>query len=145
MLLLLGPYPLPDEYDLFLRFYLTSTRSYKEYVATNTTIQPELKTLILALALPKFIWVAELSTPDLIKHNLANGVILLDATEVNVQYNKPLAFAAYQNRIITFAQQSEQNTGIETISLPLAPFLIYENNLKSFSTPTLLPDNYDAW
>ena len=135
--LLIGPYPLPDGYELFLRFYLTSSRSYKEYIATSKTMQPELKAFVLALALPKFIWVAELSTNKLIKHSLADGVIILDATEANVLYNKPLVFAAYQNRLLNFADEAQNGMQIQAINLDIIPFSIYENNLKPFPTDRL--------
>ena len=142
--LLVGPHPLADGYELFLRFYLASSRSYKEYVATNATMQPELKTFILAQIMPKFIWVAELSTHELIKQNRANGVILLDATEANVFSFKPLLFAAYQDSMLIFADEFSQSTVKETIHLPIEPFLIYENNLKPFPTDRLSNHSYYA-
>ncbi|MFD2573311.1 hypothetical protein ACFSUS_21900 [Spirosoma soli] len=131
--LVVGPYPLPEGYELFLRFYLTSSRSYKEYVATQAGMQSELQTLILGMALPKFIWVAELSTNELIEHSQANGVIILDATEANVLYYKPMVFAAYQNKLFTFAEENTNATRIQAINFELTTFSIYENNLKPFS------------
>lgn len=135
--LLVGPYPLPDQSELFLRFYLTSSRSYKEYVAISETMQPELKAFILASVMPKFIWVAELSTPELIKHSQANGVIILDATEANVFSFRPLLFAAYQDTMLNFADTFSHRTIREAIQLPIIPFQLYENNLKPFTTQSL--------
>jgi hypothetical protein len=89
----------------------------------------DLKKLILSTQMPKFVWVAELSNKTLIKKQMANGVLILDATEAITTHNKPLILAAYQNQIAYF----ETNTSILKYNVfPLQNFSIFENNLKSF-------------
>ena len=79
--------------------------------------------------MPKFIWITELSTKDLIKEKKANGIVIIDATEANLQFNKPLILAAFQD---TLVELNEETGNLEVNSLPLQDFLIYENNLNPF-------------
>lgn len=125
--LLLGPAPIKNDQELVIRFYLSSSRSYKDNLIANDGFQENVKRFILSSALPKFIWVAELSNKALIKRKEANGLIILDATEANVNNNKPLLFAVYEGSII----ELDKTTGkLEKNALPLNNFPIYENNLK---------------
>ena len=80
--------------------------------------------LILETPLPKFLWVAELSNKPLIKEDLADGLILLDATEADISYNKPLILALSHNKYRT-------SSNLEGIDINLQPFKIYSGNLKS--------------
>jgi hypothetical protein len=128
-LLLVSAFDLKPNEDIFLRSYLTSSRSYKHELMLNATFDPNLKTLILESNMPKFIWVCEISTKDLIKKQLANGIILLDATEANTQNFKPLICASYMGSYI-----SHNSVGgfFDRNSLILNPFSIFTNNLKGF-------------
>lgn len=127
--LLGGMLPLVDNTELFIRFYLTSSRSYKNEVALNQTIQDELKVVILETAMPKFIWVTEISSKDDIKRGEALGLIIIDATEAKLFIVKPLLLAAYNDTIVTFDPASRlfiKNT------VPLHKFQIYTHNLKGY-------------
>jgi hypothetical protein len=127
--LITGPEPLLDNSEILLRFFLASSRSFKDGLCKNTSFQSDLKDIILETAMPKFIWVAELSTKNLIKQKKANGLIILDATEANIYFNKPLVIAAYQGKVINF----EESTGkLENNVLALQDFTIFEKNLKTF-------------
>jgi hypothetical protein len=121
--------PLIEKSEIVLRFFLTSTRSFKDKVAINKEMQGDLKTLILTTVMPKFVWVAELSSKDLIKRKLANGLIIIDATEANTLSFKPLILAAYQDNIAYF---DANNSNLENNVFPLRNFCIFENNLKNF-------------
>jgi hypothetical protein len=124
--LLLGPYPLPGNQEVLIRFFLTSSRSFKDQLTENPSFSIDIKEKLLATPLPKFVWIAELSTRALMKQKKANGVILLDATEANIDMNKPLVFAAYGGHVV----EPEKGTGeLLQKPIPLAEFLIYENNL----------------
>jgi len=121
--------PLEDDSEIVLRFFLTSTRSFKDKVSSNKNMGDDLKKLILSTPMSKFVWVAELSNKSLIKKQMANGVLILDATEAITTHNKPLILAAYQNQIAYF----ETITSILKYNVfPLQNFSIFENNLKSF-------------
>lgn len=127
--LVTGPEPLTDYSEILLRFYLASSRSFKNEIAVNHTVAPDLKGLILEASMPKFIWVAELSTKELIKQKKANGMVVLDATEANIYFNKPLILAAYQGKVVFFEESSNK---LESDSLPLPDFSIFEHNLNAF-------------
>ena len=117
----------PDGLEFYLRFYLTSSRSYKDKLRFNQTFSDEIKQLILEKPMPKFIWVGEISTKKLIKDHLANGLILLDATEANTSFLKPLLISAYSNHLISIDSTTHK---ISEKDLPLQNFSIFTNNLK---------------
>lgn len=127
--LLTGPEPFNNNSQVLLRFYLASSRSFKNAVARNATIEDDFKGLLLEASMPKFIWVAEISNKDLIKQKRANGMVILDATEANIYFNKPLILAAYQGKMVSF----DESTGkLENVVLPLPDFSIFEQNLNIF-------------
>ncbi|KAA6301325.1 MAG: hypothetical protein EZS26_002522 [Candidatus Ordinivivax streblomastigis] len=122
-------FPLANDTEFLLRFFLTSSRSYKDQIARNSTIQNGLKNEIIESQMPKFIWVAELSTKDLIKRKKANGLVILDATEADIYFNKPIIMAVYQDNMIKFDDSHKE---LEKIPLPLHEFSIFEHNLQEF-------------
>ena len=123
-----GAVSLNNNSEVLIRFFLTSSRSFKDKIATNKLMQADFKKLILSTTMPKFVWVAELSTKDLMKQKLATGLVILDATEANIYFNKPLIIAAYQDKITRF---SNDNSKLENFVFPLQNFCIFEKNLKS--------------
>lgn len=129
--LITGPEPIAGNSQTVFRFYLASSRSYKNALAINDTFQDDLKNIILESSMSKFIWIAELSTKDLIKElpPQATGLIILDATEANISFNKPLILAAYDNKLISL---NEKSAILESNILPLRPFSTFHNNLKNF-------------
>jgi len=127
--LLHGYAPLTANSEILLRFYLTSSRSYKDETARNSTMPDELKASIIEAQMPKFIWIAELSTKFLMKEKKANGIVILDATEPDIYAEKPLILAAYQGNLIKF---DDEHGELENISLPLQEFSIFEHNLQQF-------------
>lgn len=125
--LILGPVPIADNSELLIKFFLASSRSYKNYIALENSFQSDIKNEIIVTPMPKFIWIAELSNKTLIKQGLANGIVILDSTEANTNNNKPLIYAAFQDKVITYDVESNKHK--EKV-LPLQPFRIYTNNLR---------------
>jgi hypothetical protein len=123
-----GPKPLlPDNSEVLIRFFLSSSRSFKDSLALNSSFDAELRDMILEMPMPKFIWVAEITNKALIKAKQANGLVILDATEANISH-KPLIFAGFAGRAISF----DLTTGeLEDKLLTLPPFSIYQGNLKN--------------
>jgi hypothetical protein len=122
--LLKGFVSLMDNSEIVLRFYLTSSRSYKDYLCFNESFDENIKGIILGIPMPKFIWIAELSDKKLNAENKSNGLMILDATEVNVFDNKPLIVAAFQGN---FVKYSEKDCVHQDLSLTLQPFTNYSN------------------
>ena len=127
--LIKGHFPLANNSEFLMRFFLTSSRSYKDQIARNSSIKNDLKNEIIESQMPKFIWLAELSTKELIKQKKANGLVILDATEADICFNKPLIIAVYQDNMIKFDKNHNE---LEKFPLPLQDFFIFEHNLQEF-------------
>jgi hypothetical protein len=126
--LLMGPVPLLDNTNLLIRFFLTSSRTFKEKITLNRSLHPDLKDFILEYVMPQYVWIAELTDKDLIRQERpkASGIIILDATEANIDFNKPLILAAYQRKVIVF----DNNRRLEENNIDIEPFDIFTDNLK---------------
>jgi hypothetical protein len=88
--------------DFVLRFFLTSSRSFKGHVASLGQIDPGLRHSILVARMPKFIWVAEAYKKEAFieKEKKALALVLLDATEIKTSSPDALIFAAYPDRCL---------------------------------------------
>lgn len=129
--LLMGPVPLKDNTNLLIRFFLTSSRAFKERISSNKSLNPDLKDLILEYVMPQYVWIAELTDKNLITQESpkASGIIILDATEANIDFNKPLILAAYQGKVIVF----DNSRQLEANEIDIEPFDIFTDNLKHLS------------
>jgi hypothetical protein len=144
-------YYLNPQWDdrIILRTFLTSSRSYKQYIMHNEEIDPFLQGIILKMNFPKFIWVGELSTPEWVAEKKINGLIILDATEPRDSGNDALLLITNSTRIAYKSEEptinkfreevfkicnnqdfSEENTENEENILPLQPFRRYDSNIK---------------
>lgn len=113
----------------FFRIFLASSRSFKDALVEDEVMDKGTREFILDTPMPKFIWVAELSDENLIRRKLARGLIILDATEANLQNNKPLLLAAYER---VFETWDERSGVLIKIMIDLKSFRIYTNNLQGF-------------
>lgn len=113
----------------FFRIFLASSRSFKDALVEDDVMDKGTREFILDTPMPKFIWVAELSDENMIRRKLARGLILLDATEANLQNNKPLLLSAYEK---VFATWDERSRVLTKIMIDLKSFKIYTNNLQGF-------------
>ena len=114
---------------IFFRMFLASSRSFKGHLAYNSALSDDAKEVFVSCTMPKFIWVAELSDLELIKEKKGKGLIILDATEVNIRDNKPLILSVFQNVLTIWNDQLGE---LEDIPLHLDHFDIYTNNLGGF-------------
>lgn len=108
--------------DILIKTFLASSRSFKDSVALNSSLQADAKELLINTPMPKFIWVTEISDKDLIIKDLANGLLILDATEPK----RSGIIAAMMEGVYL----SNDLTTFTKISLPLSPFSTYNSNLK---------------
>ena len=120
---------IPNNTELFIRMFLTSSRSYKDIIARDQTFPSDLKSYILETAMPKFIWVGEISTRALVKHGLAHGLLILDATEPNLQNFNALILMAFQD-LYYYADNNTKD--LIRNKLTLGTFKMYINNLNGF-------------
>jgi hypothetical protein len=128
--LLCSPQPIHNDSKVVLRVFLASSRSYKHELSRNRGVGGLLKDLLIATQMPKFIWVAEISTKELIMEEKSNGLLILDATEANID-NSPLIIAAYNGNLLQFEKSSGNFNSSE---LPLDSFQIFSHNLRPTDT-----------
>jgi len=120
---------IPANSELFIRICLASSKSFKQEVALKLNYSEEVRETILNISMPKFIWLAELSTKTLVKQGLNNGIIILDATETIDANLKCLLFALYNDKIV---YENPSTLKYEVKSVNLQQFNSYKKNLKSF-------------
>lgn len=125
--LLSGLLPIPENSEIIVKVFLASSRSFKHELMRGNGVSGKLKSYILEKQLPKFIWLAEISTGHLTKDGMASGLMILDATEPNRDYS-PLIVAAYEGNFIEYGLCSGN---YEKKVLHFEPFKIYEHNLRS--------------
>lgn len=106
--------------EVVLRVLLSSSRSFKASIAQNPDLPADIKTLILTIDMPKFVWIAEIGTPDSYANGQATGMILMDATEPNKSEN----LACFVGNMY-IGTQDDGKIGIFSITLP--PFKMHTN------------------
>lgn len=118
-----------------MRIFLASSRSYKEYIALNDEMPEEVKQLIIVIPMPKFVWVAELSTFETFEKQLVTDILIQDATE-------PIDYSAPSNltdlSVFCGLGKGKFYTNIsgkyEIIDIFTKPFKAYEGNLVNFES-----------
>ncbi|SHN19246.1 hypothetical protein [Chitinophaga sp. CF418] len=128
-LLLGGMFPIANGTEIFVRLFLTSNRSYKDYLARNVSFSATVREFITNMLMPEFIWVAEISDKANIKRRQAYGLFILDATEPDLNRHSKLIFGGYKN---IFYYWNEEKSEIVKNYLASGSFSIYVNNLKGF-------------
>lgn len=63
-----------------VRTLLTSSRTFREHIAHIGSFSDGQRKALLKIAMPKFIWLTEVSTPDQFFQNKVRAILLLDAT-----------------------------------------------------------------
>ena len=67
-------------YTPIVRTFLTTSRSYKEYILLNGDINIEDKKMLLQKDTPKFLWITEISNINSFNKNKVDEMILIDPT-----------------------------------------------------------------
>lgn len=93
---------LSNKKNIIFRLLLTSSRSFKNKVAMDASLDGEVKDRILETLMPKFIWLAELIDEKTASPPKAIGMIVIDATEANENKAHAILFGPYQNVFSTF-------------------------------------------
>lgn len=83
-----------------LRFFLASSRSFKNHIANLNNMPKELKYDILSIKMPKFIWCTEFYKKESFSKGEGSGIIILDATEANSETLAALIFAGYPDKCV---------------------------------------------
>lgn len=108
-----------------IRTFLTSCRSYREYIRRNNDFSNEQKIAYLKIEMPKFIWVTEVSSHADFLLKKVNSLVILDATSP-ASLDDP-----YESLIL------KQNNNVVTI---------YDENTRSFSDVAMtLPARFESF
>lgn len=108
--------------DILIKTFLASSRSFKNSIALNPSLDIDAKELLLATVMPKFVWVMEISDKNLIIRNQVSGMVIMDATEPK----RPGIIAA----LIENTYIANDLTTFKKINIPLHPFTAYSKNLN---------------
>jgi len=82
------------------KHFLTSSRSFKEHIALQNDLNPTIKNIIILKKMPKFIWVTEIYNRDDFSSDVAEALILIDATEANEIGIDALILGVYPEKTI---------------------------------------------
>ncbi len=110
--------------NFIFRFFLTSSRSFKNHLANIAGIDEELQNILMLVKMPKFIWCGEIYTKSGFPLNQVRGIIVLDATEASENEEDALIFACYPDRcIVKFGKN------IVTLDYKMNLYTRFKNNL----------------
>ncbi len=111
-----------NDVDIVMKVFLASSRSYKDYLNSNATLDPVVKELLLRSPMPKFVWISEISNKELLKEENVNGFLIIDATAT-----KSHGLIA---GLVGKTYFTENLNEILQINISLQPFKCYQNNLS---------------
>jgi len=110
--------------QIILRVYLTSIRSLKREILKDNSIDQTLKTIILKLHSPQFVWCADISTKEEYLSEKMSAKIIIDSTAGTYE-NEPWIFMHDNSKIFW-----KYNHEIYKIDRKVNSYKIYKNNLK---------------
>jgi len=105
--------------DILINSFLMSGRSLKHEIALDEEMPLSVRNLIMITPMPKFVWAMQLGTKDLYKKHLANGLILMDATEPTAP---SFLMSMVEGKVLGF-------DGILEFDVDLQPFKSLQRNL----------------
>ena len=123
--------------DTFRRVYLTTSRSYKAYLA-NSTLSDENRAIAISVAMPRFVWVCEFTDKQNLKDEIPSAtldmLVVLDATEYPNGFNHLLMIKSKEHLVIPTTDktrlQRKRYSMFESNEI-MSPFM---NNLKGKHT-----------
>lgn len=119
-----------DKFDNIVRTFLTSSRSYKDYIAKNEDFSQVEKQMLLTLDVAKFIWVTEYANMNSFCADKANGIILIDATG-HIDTDDNSSIILYQKGTSAFVYNQRTKTHHEYENLMATKFNTFKTNLKN--------------
>lgn len=113
-----------------VRTFLTSCRSYREYIRNNPDFSDSMKIAYLRLEMPKFIWVTEVSAKDDFLQKKVNSLIILDATSPSSPDNPYASLILKQNNnVLTIYDELSRSFKNVSPALPTR-FESFNHNLR---------------
>jgi hypothetical protein len=115
----------------FIRTFLTSSRTYREYIRFNKDFSDIVKEIYLTIEFPKFIWVTEVTydTTDFVNKKV-NALVLLDATGMTNQMDVYSSLIMKQNGgVLTLFDQKDRLFKDYTLTNLPSAFESFHGNL----------------
>jgi hypothetical protein len=112
----------PD--DVIIRPYITSSRSLKLKTKLHTTINNDLKEIILKTPMPQFVWCVDICTIEEYKQHKNSARLIIDVTAATDEIDPWLII--HDSKIVFYYDLSE---GWIQEDLAIAPYDMYKNNL----------------
>lgn len=114
-----------------IKVFLASSRSYKEYLALNEELDKDLKELFLGATMPKFIWIAEISTKGNFVKKMCDGIIMQDATEpIKYTDSTTLGSLTLISGYLDGKYFTQMHGKFKEVAIFAGEFNSYKNNLK---------------
>lgn len=124
---------LKQDEKFYHRVYLTTSRSYKAYIA-NSNLSIENKIVVTSIAMPRFVWVCEFRSmqhlTDDIKSTIIDLIVVLDATDYPFGYNHLLLVKTKEKMIVPDTDETKLQRKIYSIFDSNEPMFPFMNNLK---------------
>ena len=107
------------------RIYMTSANSLKRETESNEQMCQELKTIILRLNMPKFVWCIDIAGIENYTNNLTSGRVIIDSTCST--YEKEPWILMHDGKQIRYYDEDENANYV--VECDIQPYKIYTNNL----------------
>lgn len=90
-----------------MRTYLTSSRTYREHIALNQKLDAKQKEALLSFAMPKFVWITEISSLNKFKKGLVESTIVIDATAGKIRHMDSVIYILTSGNIFLFDDKAQ--------------------------------------
>lgn len=111
------------------RMYMASSRSFKEHLGNQNSLDNSLKFHLLAVSMPRFIWCAEYINPKDAAKGEVSSLIVLDATEGGEIWQDSFIFAAHK-KFSLFNEAEDHTYKLKSLYVSFNGFKMYEHNLN---------------
>lgn len=115
------------KYPLLSRFYITTTRSYKNFYCSDENICPKLKKAIELLHLPRFLWCVELLDVNYSVEKQVVGLVLFDPNNPNLLDS--IMFQFFNGEMVVNINRKSGNNRTEVVNNTTLPQ--YTKNQKT--------------
>ena len=124
--------PSLQSHRLVLRFFLTSSKSFKKHLGTRKMGNPVVEEAYRNLPLPHFLWVCEISNVDAFSRHEVYGEILWDATRNAREPNGWIALHYPEILVVDMGSALNQQQALIRFDLQNSTtYPVYKNNLQS--------------
>lgn len=126
-----------------VRIYITSANSLKEEMAASKDINSVIKTAILEVVLPKFVWCVDISTREEYKNEKMSAKMIIDTTSNNFSDTFPFLYIHNKDFVQYYDYCNDEWKKLKFDSA-IAAYSLYTNNLKMYPCDNNGKNNYSV-